>query len=476
MKPLNFTRTKIVCTIGPASDSREMLRQLILSGMDVARVNQSHGTHDYHRDVIRKVRELNQELGTHVAILLDLQGPKIRIGPLDSPIPVKPGDVLTFCTAIKEKQGDLIPVQYQSFGTDVKPGDMVLVDDGKVELTVLETNKIDTVKLRVNHGDEISSKKGINLPITNISLPSITDKDKADVAFGVEMDVDWIALSFVRKADEIYELRELITTMGGDARIIAKVEKPEALKNIDEIIEAADAIMVARGDMGVEIPLEEVPLWQKTIVSKSNAAAKPVIVATQMMESMITNRRPTRAETSDVANAVMDGADALMLSGETAAGKFPIEVVKSMQRIIQTMEEQDKIYFRNMGASKHSATWLNDMINVTATELAQRTDAKALIGFTLSGYTAFWLSKCRPKGFIHIFTENKKLLTVLSLVWGVRAYYYDRNISTDNTFSDIGQFLKAQKYVRKDDVVIFTASMPIQARQRTNTIKLELIS
>ncbi len=476
MKVRRFSKTKIVCTIGPASDSKDVLRRLIQSGMDVARINMSHGAHDYYRDVIRRLKELNQEMDMHVAILLDLQGPKIRIGALEEPISIKEGDVFLLSTSIKARTGNQLPVQYPTFAKDVNAGDMVLVDDGKVELKVLETNKVDEVKVVVVYGTEISSKKGMNLPITNISMPSITEKDKVDFLFGIEMDVDWIALSFVRTASEVVELRKMIADHGATARVIAKIEKPDALKNIDDIIEAADGIMVARGDLGVEIPLEDVPMWQKTIVAKSNAAAKPVIVATQMMESMITNHRPTRAETSDVANAVMDGADALMLSGETSVGQFPVEVVESMQRIIHTMENQDQIYFRNMSSDRNSLTWLNDMINVTATELAKRIEAAALVGFTVSGYTAFWLAKCRPRADIYIFTENKKLLSILSLVWGVRAFYYDRTISTDQTISDISQFLKAKKYVRKEDVVIFTASMPLQARQRTNTVKIEVIT
>jgi pyruvate kinase len=469
-------RTKIVCTIGPASQNEEVLRQLILEGMDVARLNFSHGTHEYHKETLDKVRRINADLGNcHVAILVDLQGPKIRIGALAEPFPIATGDEVVFCTSITERDGNRLPVQYQTLAKDVREGDLVLVDDGKVYLTVLETNSIDTVRLRVDHGEAIGSKKGINLPMTDISMPSISEKDWHDVEFAIRERVDWVALSFVRSAAEVRELQAHLRAHNAPARVMAKIEKPEALKNIDEIIEAADGIMVARGDLGVEIHLEEVPLWQKIIVQKCNVAAKPVIVATQMMESMIENRRPTRAETTDVANAVVDGADALMLSGETASGKFPVETVTSMQRIIAFMEEQDSIYYKNLQADPASPTYLSDCVVVSACELARKTNANAIVGMTVSGYTGFHLAKCRPKAHIHIFTPDKEMLAILNLVWGVRAHHYDRYTSTDETFKDLKDILLAEKHIRKGDILINTASMPIQERHRTNMVKISVV-
>ncbi|MCB9231288.1 MAG: pyruvate kinase [Bacteroidia bacterium] len=475
MKEITFNRTKIVCTIGPVSESKEALRDLILAGMDVARLNFSHGTHEYHLQVIKTLRELNEELETNVAILADMQGPKIRVGLLEKPFPIKPGDIVFLNSSITVQDGNVLPMQYETFAEDVNPGELILVDDGKVELLVKETNKKDLVKLEVLHGDEISSKKGVNLPFTNISLPSITEKDIRDIRFAIAHDADWIALSFVRNPREVKDLKKMITEAGSGARVIAKIEKPEALKNIDEIIDASDGIMVARGDMGVEINLEDVPMWQKTIISKCNERAKPVIVATQMMESMITNRRPTRAEASDVANAVMDGADAVMLSGETSVGKYPTEVVRSIVKILTSIENGANIYFKNLKSRISSETFLNDTLIVSGCKLAMDMDAEAITGMTVSGYTAFQLSKCRPKAYIYIFTENRKLLNILSLVWGVRAFYYDQAVSTDDTLYDVTELLRKKKLVTRGDIVITTASMPLHARRRTNTLKFEVI-
>lgn len=476
MSYIKRNRTKIVCTIGPASESVDQLRKLILEGMDIARLNFSHGSHEYHKKTLDRVRQLNAELtNANVAILLDLQGPKIRIGALAEPFPIAPGDEVIFSTAITERDGNRLPVQYKTLAQDVKAQDLVLVDDGKVFLTVLETNGIDTVRLRVDHGESISSKKGINLPLTDISMPSISEKDWKDVEFAIRERVEWVALSFVRSAAEVNELKNHLRSHNAPARVMAKIEKPEALKNIDEIIEASDGIMVARGDLGVEIHLEEVPLWQKIIIHKCNLAAKPVIVATQMMESMIENRRPTRAETTDVANAVVDGADALMLSGETASGKFPVETVASMQKIIAFMEEQDSVFYKNMVADPSSATYINDCVNLAACDLAKQTNASAIVGMTVSGYTAFHLAKNRPRAHIYIFTPDKEMLTILNLIWGVRAYHYDRYSTTDETFRDLMDILKADGQIRVGDILINTASMPIQERHRTNMLKVSVV-
>lgn len=472
MKSAVFNRTKIVCTLGPASSSEEVLVQLMNEGMDVARLNFSHGEHETHKEVIARLKKIRKEHGAQLAILQDLQGPKIRVGLLEKPFPIKTGDEVFLKTSIKEQEGNALPIQYATFARDVHEGDLVLIDDGKVTLTVLETNNEDAVRLEVVYGEEIGSRKGVNLPLTDISLPSITDKDMKDLYFGIEQGVDWIALSFVRTAYEVKEIKRIIRSRGGNQLVIAKVEKPEALANIDEIISASDAIMIARGDLGVEIPMEEVPGWQKKIIRKCNQAAKPVIVATQMMESMITNSRPTRAETADVANAVMDGTDAVMLSGETSVGKYPVEVVRSMQRIIGSMEQQDEIYYKNLESDKGSPTWVNDAIIVTGCRLAYETDASAILGLTVSGYTAYQLSKCRPKAHIYIFTPNRQNLSTLALLWGVRAFYYDADSGTDQTIKDLQEILEGKKLVKKGDIMINTASMPLEERGRTNMVKV----
>jgi pyruvate kinase len=469
----NSNRTKVVCTLGPASSSRERLRELILAGMDVARLNFSHGAYADHMAVLQHIRSLSEELEMPVAVLQDLQGPKIRVGALDAPYPIQPGDELFLCTSITARDGNVLPMQYETFAKDVRADDLILCDDGKVTLTVIETNGKDLVKLKVVYGDAIGSKKGVNLPYTKISLPSLTPKDIKDLEFGLEAKVDWIALSFVRSAEDVRDLKRRIRQAGSDAKVISKIEKPEALKNIDEIIAESDGVMVARGDLGVEIPLEEVPIWQKQIIAKCNAAAKPVIVATQMMESMIDNRRPTRAEANDVANAVTDGADAVMLSGETSVGKFPVECVESMEKIIATIEAgMPSIYHRNLETDKASPTFIHDSTIVSACQLAAHTQATALVGMTASGYTAFQLAKCRPKGRIFIFSHNKRMINTLNLVWGVRVLYYDNEESTDKTIDDTIEILKLRRHVKRDDIVIHCASMPIQKRQRTNGIKI----
>lgn len=477
MTVIHHNRTKVVCTIGPASSSEKILRELILAGMDVARLNFSHGTHKDHAETVERVRKLSFELKTPVMVLQDLQGPKIRIGLLKEDYPIASGDRIFLNSSIKEIKGNVLPIQYETFAADVKPGDAVLADDGKVTLTVIQTNLKDEVELEVVYGTKIGSKKGVNLPFTQISMPSLTPKDIRDLEFGILQKVDWVALSFVRTAQEVRELKARIRQLGSDARVISKIEKPEALENIDEIIAESDGIMVARGDLGVEIDLEDVPFWQKQIIRKSNQAAKPVIVATQMMESMMTSRRPTRAEANDVANAVTDGADAVMLSGETSVGLYPVEVVKSMNKIIEKVEEMDEIYYdnENMRTDPNSKTFLNDSIIVSACKLAKHTGADALIGMTASGYTAFKLAKCRPKAKIFIFTHDKKMMNVLNLIWGVRAFYYDSYESTDKTIDDTTELLKLKQLVQHGDLVVHCASIPLQKRQRTNMVKLGLV-
>jgi len=461
--------------MGPATSQPEVLEAMIREGLDICRLNFSHGTHDEHQATLNLIRDINFRLQTNVGVLVDLQGPKIRIGKMDKPFPIQAGDEVFLSTHHKEQDGNILPMVYETFAHDVNTGDMVLVDDGKVDLRVIETDKSHLVKLKVVTGSAIGSKKGVNLPFTKISLPSITPKDWLDVEFAIKNQVEWIALSFVRTAEEVQELKTFLKKRGCISRVISKIEKPEALENIDAIIQTSDAIMVARGDLGVEIPMEEVPFWQKSIVRKCNLAAKPVIVATQMMESMIENARPTRAETNDVANAVLDGADALMLSGETSVGKYPVEVVRSMQKIMDSMEGEEKIYFRNMQVDNSSPTWVNDAVCINAVRLSQEIGASALVAMTRSGYTAFHLSKCRPQAPIYIFSDNRAILNQLNLLWGVTAFYYDGFVSTDETIADLARFLKEKGLLKIGEFVVNTASMPMHARKLTNMIKITIV-
>jgi pyruvate kinase len=465
----------MVCTMGPATAHPAVLEEMIREGLDICRLNFSHGTHEEHQETLNLIRDINFRLQTNVGVLVDLQGPKIRIGKMDKPFPIQAGDEVFLSTHHKEQDGNILPMVYETFAHDVDTGDMVLVDDGKVDLRVIETDKSHLVKLKVVTGSAIGSKKGVNLPFTKISLPSITPKDWLDVEFAIKNQVEWIALSFVRTAEEVQELKTFLKKRGCISRVISKIEKPEALENIDAIIQTSDAIMVARGDLGVEIPMEEVPFWQKNIIRKCNLAAKPVIVATQMMESMIENARPTRAETNDVANAVLDGADALMLSGETSVGKYPVEVVRSMQKIMDSMEGEEQIYFRNMQVNKSSPTWVNDAVCMNAVRLSQEIGASALVAMTRSGYTAFHLSKCRPQAPIYIFSDNRAILNQLNLLWGVTAFYYDGFVSTDETIADLARFLKDKGLVKTGEFVVNTASMPMHARKLTNMVKITIV-
>ena len=470
-----FNRTKIIATVGPSSNSKEMLKELVLAGADVFRLNFSHGDHEGHAKVINYVREINRELGTHVALLQDLQGPKIRLGEMEEGTVINPGD--TFILGVEDSVGNAAKgnTVYKNLPRDVKAGDEILIDDGKIELRVESSDGVN-VTTTVVHGGPVKSRKGINLPSTNVSAPSLTDKDKEDLEFGLTQDLDWIALSFVRTADDIIDLRRRIDEAGKDVRIIAKIEKPEAVKNIDAIIEETDAIMVARGDLGVEIVMEEVPMVQKMIIDKCNKAAKPVIVATQMLESMIENARPTRAETSDVANSVMDGADTVMLSAETAAGAHPLLAVKSMVNTIKSVEEgMDKIYYKYTPSDTSSDLFYSDSLIQSAVRLGEETAAKAIVGMTWSGYTGWKLSSLRPKSHIFIFTGNRSLLTKLSLVWGVRGFFYDVDDSTDSTFADIESILKEAGHIKRGDGFITMASMPIKERLRTNMLKMNIV-
>jgi pyruvate kinase len=470
----SFRKTKIIATVGPASDSKDMLRQLILAGVDVFRLNFSHGSYEVHKNVISRVRELNEELGTNVCLLQDLQGPKIRTDEVENNgVELVPGEEIIITNQKMLGNSKKVSTTYTSLPQDVQLGDMILIDDGKIELKV---KKVDgnEVTCEIIYGGILKSKKGINLPNTNVSAPSLTEKDEKDFVFGMENDVEWVALSFVRSAKDITYLRGLIEKAGKATKIVAKIEKPEAVKNIDEIIAVTDAIMVARGDLGVEIVMEEVPMVQKMIVAKCNQAGKPVIIATQMMESMIENPRPTRAETNDVANAVMDGADTVMLSAETAAGKYPVQTIKSMARTIRCVEQQGAIYHKYYNLDPQGETFINDSLVSSAIHLSKDTKASAIVGMTKSGYTAFRISAHRPKASIYVFTSNRVLLNTLSLVWGVKAFYYDKMVSTDETFEDIEKFLLDKGLIKAGDVVVNTASTPLHWENKTNMLKVNV--
>jgi len=475
MERISYNKTKIVATVGPASNNKEMLRALAKEGVDVFRLNFSHGKHEDHLKVINFVREINQELGANIALLQDLQGPKIRVNEMAPGIEIVAGQELIITTREVLGNNELVSTSYEGLPNDVKIGDMILIDDGKLELKVTEVRDIDVV-CKVVYGGPLKSRKGINLPMSKVSAPSLTEKDLEDLMFGLKHNVDWVALSFVRKEQDIISLRKIINEHNSTTRIIAKIEKPEALENIDSIIAVTDAIMVARGDLGVEIVMEEVPMVQKMLVQKCNKASKPVIVATQMMESMIENPRPTRAETNDVANAVMDGADALMLSAETAAGKYPIEVIRSMVRTIGSVEKNGNIFYRFREVDPNSANYFNDSLILTACKLAKDVNATAIVGMTQFGYSAYKAASHRPDANIFAFTSNDSIINTMNLVWATRAYHYDKAASTDSTISDVENILKRDGHVKTGDIFIILASMPIQEKGRSNMIKVHVVS
>ncbi|NND94822.1 MAG: pyruvate kinase [Flavobacteriales bacterium] len=471
----DIKRTKIVATIGPASSSYENLKKLVKAGMDVARVNFSHGEHETHLKVVQRIRRLNEEQGTHIAILGDLQGPKLRVGDVaEEGVELIEGQELHFTT--KEPKKGQIQVKYDSFATDVKAGETILIDDGKLKLRVEATDGRTEVKAKVIYGGLLFSRKGVNLPDTAIKQPSLTPKDRKDLEFAIENDFDWIALSFVRSPRDILELKHIINDSKGRSRVIAKIEKPEALKEISDIIVEADGLMVARGDLGVEIPMQEVPLVQKMLIDKCRQHSKPVIVATQMMESMITNFQPTRAEVNDVANAVLDGTDAVMLSGETSVGQFPVEVVQNMSTIVLRMEQHEHIYSKKKDLiSSDPQRMISDAICTTSAKLAESTAAAGIVTMTHSGYTANRISSYRPKSKIFVFTGNHSLLAKLSLVWGVQGFFYDKMVSTDHTIADIKYILKKEGMVEEGDLLINIASIPISEQGMTNMLKLSKV-
>jgi pyruvate kinase len=470
-------RTKIVATLGPATSNYEQIKGLIEAGVNVCRLNFSHGKHEVVKGLIDIIRKIDEELGTNTAILGDLQGPKIRVGEMENNgVLLVDGAEIIMTSEKCIGTAERLYISYKEMPRDVKPGEMVLMDDGKLQLEVIETNHTDEVRLKILHGGILSSNKGVNLPNTKISQPCLTEKDLKDLDFALAEGIDWIGLSFVRSARDIIELKHIISSQNKHAKVVAKIEKPEAIAELNDIIKVTDAIMVARGDLGVEIPMQNVPLIQKEIVAKCLEHAKPVIIATQMMESMIENISPTRAEVTDVANAVMDGADAVMLSGETSVGKHPTEVIKAMGKIIDKIEsDYGALYEKDKTPDKNQERFITDSICFNACRLSARVDAKAIVTMTHSGYTAFKISSQRPRAKIFVFSGNKKLLSMMSLVWGVETFYYDKMVSTDHTIADIKYLLKKEGFLVEGDLIINTASMPIEEKGNTNMLKLSYI-
>ena len=477
MSYIKFKKTKIVATLGPGCSTKTMLSRLIKAGVNVFRINFSHATYEEADRHIDLIRSLNQELDTNVAILADLQGPKIRVGKMKDGVVFKKGDEFTLSTA-KEIIGNKTKasLSYKDFAKDVKKGDKVLVDDGKLIFEVISTNKKDEVKLRNIQGGKLSSKKGVNLPNTKISTPSLTKKDKKDLMYAISKELDWVALSFVRDANDMINLRKIIERESEEKiPIIAKIEKPEAIKNIEDIIQNSDGIMVARGDLGIEIPSEEVPLLQKRIVYLAKRHRIPVIIATQMMESMIDSLKPSRAEVNDVANSVMDGADAIMLSAETSIGKYPAEVVTQISKIISSVEYSDMISVPESPPKIKTNRYTTKFICYHAAQIANETKIAAITTLTHSGYTGFQVSSWRPHSNILVFTSNKRILCRLNLLWGVKAFYYDRSVSTDKTIHEINEIVNKKGFAKKGDMVINLASMPVKESGMVNTLKISEI-
>ncbi len=473
-------KTKIVATLGPASDSRAVIKQLIHAGANVFRLNFSHGDHNVTRTVINNIEAVREEMGVNVAILADLQGPKIRLGMVNNEgVKVRVNDVIKLTSNISKSDPfeRIFHIKFDSLAKDVKVGDVIKMDDGKLELQVIDNNNnnTDTIELKVLNNGTIRSNKGVNMPDTDLSIASLSEKDLKDLEFILEQPFDWIALSFVRSAADIKDLRKRIREKNGSLKVIAKIERPEAISRIDEVISASDAIMIARGDLGVEIPFEQVPLEQKKIVTKCIYAAKPVIIATQVLESMIENPKPLRAEVSDIANAVLEGVDAIMVSGETSVGKYPVEVVETIAKTINETENYEGLYDLRIEPDENSPSYLADSVCFNAARTAHFMDAHAIVAMTKSGFTAFKLASYRPGCGIYIFTDNRNLLNQLSLVWGVESRYYDGAKETDVAMNDINYRLKEEGIVKEDDIVINTASMPVHSVGRTNMIKLTVI-
>ncbi len=466
-------KTKIIATVGPACNTYEKLLALVQEGVNVFRLNFSHGTHEQHKDVIKHIKRINADFPFNIAILADLQGPKLRVGDLENgAIELEKDDVFYFTNEKRVGDKDGIYISYPNFYKDVRIGEKILLDDGKIEVMVTEITEDKKVRVQVLNAGTLLPRKGVNLPDTQISLPSLSEKDLADLDFIISQDIDWVALSFVRKPEDVHNLRAIIKEKNSNAKIISKIEKPEALQHIREIILASDAVMVARGDLGVELPLEQIPMIQKNIIRKCIHRAKPVIIATQMMESMIDRTRPNRSEITDVANAVLEGADAVMLSGETAMGKYPELVIKTMVSIIGEVEKEEIVYNRNLVPQPHSPSFMSDALCYNACEIAKDIKANALIGMTQSGYTGFMLSSYRPRSPLYVFTKTHTLVNQLSLSWGVQAFYYDKEESLDAIIADQISFLKEKGLLKTDDIVVNTGSTPIHEHLPTNTLKI----
>lgn len=470
-------KTKIVATLGPACSTREVLKDMIEAGVNVFRVNFSHADYSDVKAKIDLIRGLNDEFGYTAAILGDLQGPKLRVGVMNEEVIVNPGDIITFQTA-EDVPGtkERVYMNYKEFPNDVNPGENILLDDGKLMFEVISTNRTTEVVAKVIQGGPLKSKKGVNLPNTKVSLPALTEKDVRDAIFAIEQKLDWIALSFVRTAEDLIELQDLIAKHSEHKiPIIAKIEKPEGVENIDSIITHCDGLMVARGDLGVEVPAHEVPLIQKKLVNKAKTARIPVIIATQMMETMITSLTPTRAEVNDVANSVMDGADAVMLSGETSVGSYPVQVIEKMTQIIEAVEDSPLIQVPQNTPQIKTNRYITKTICQHAAQMANAIKAKAICTLTNSGYTAFQISAWRPQADILVFTSNKRILTQLNLIWGVRTFYYDKFVSTDDTVDDVNRIATEKGLVSKGDMLINLAAMPIANKGMVNTLRVSEI-
>jgi len=469
----NRKRTKIVATLGPACGSKEMIENMMESGVNVFRINFSHADYEDVEERVKIIREINKRRDFHVAILADLQGPKLRVGVMKKGVKLALGDTFTFTTEECEGTKEKAFMTYQNFPKDVEAGEHILVDDGKLLFEVIDTDRDKNVITKVLRGGKLKSKKGVNLPNTNISLPALTEKDKKDVVFAIGLNVDWVALSFVRTAEDLMELQEIIKKHSAyKIPIIAKIEKPEAVANIDKITPYCDALMCARGDLGVEVPMEQVPLIQKRLVLKAKKAHIPIIIATQMMETMIENQVPTRAEVNDVANSIMDGADAVMLSGETSVGEYPLEVIQQMRKIIESVENSPLISVPEESIQCVNERYISKTICHQAAIMANSIDAEVITTLTDSGYTAFQISSWRPKSNILVFSSNRRILAMLNLLWGVKGVYYDRFVSTDQTIEDINNLAHERGFLNDGDYAINVTSMPVKLRGMANTLRI----
>lgn len=467
-------KTKIVATLGPASSNEEVIEKMMLAGVNVFRINFSHADHDDVAERIQIIRSLNEKHQTFTAILADLQGPKLRVGEIEEGTVVESGDTVEFITTEPfVGSAKSAYMTYQNFPLDVTPGERILLDDGKLIFEVIDTDKKEKVTAKVLQGGPFKSKKGVNLPNTKISLPALTQKDVDDAIFAIGQKVDWIALSFVRNSDDLVDLQGLIEKHSDHKiPIISKIEKPEALENIDKIVAYSDGLMVARGDLGVEVPAAEVPIIQKQLVNRAKKARIPVIIATQMMETMIESLTATRAEVNDVANSVMDGADAVMLSGETSVGKYPVQVIETMASILKSVENSTLIKVPQSPPSIRTKRFITKSICYHAANMANEIDATAICTLTNSGYTAFQISAWRPKAHILVFTSNRIILSQLNLLWGVKAFYYDKFESTDKTVEQVNAIAKENGWAEEGDMLINLAAMPVKDMGMVNTLRV----